>query len=373
MNVRENALAVLRYQPWDRLPIVHFGFWEETLALWADQGHITAAEAAGWADANEYDDAIGAKLGFDCTWAPPCAPVTNVFPPFEEAVVADLGGGVRHVRDDQGVTTLRVEGAGSIPHEVDHLLKDRASWEEHYLPRLQPDPARVDVAGLKARRAAHPDLPLGLYCGSLFGTIRVWIGLVEVSYLYADDEALYSEIIDTVGNLCFETTRLALEALPGLFDYAHFWEDLSFKNGPLVAPRVFADKVGPHYRRITSLLRDHGIDLVSVDSDGCIDALVPIWLENGVNTMFPIEVGTWGGSIAGFRETFGHAVRGVGGMNKNVFARDRAAVDAEIDRLADLIALGGYLPCPDHRIAPDAKWDNVVYYTTRLRERFASA
>jgi len=31
-------------------------------------------------------------------------------------------------------------------------------------------------------------------------------------------------------------------------------------------------------------------------------------------------------------------------MNKNVFAQDRAAVDAEIDRLADLVALGGYIP-----------------------------
>ena len=27
MNNRERTLAVLRYQPYDRLPIVHFGFW----------------------------------------------------------------------------------------------------------------------------------------------------------------------------------------------------------------------------------------------------------------------------------------------------------------------------------------------------------
>ena len=61
-----------------------------------------------------------------------------------------------------------------------------------------------------------------------------------------------------------------------------------------------------------------------------------------------------------------HVARG-GGMIKTVFARDRAAIDAEIERLRPLIALGGYIPCPDHRIAPDAKWDLVKYYCERLR------
>jgi uroporphyrinogen decarboxylase len=54
-------------------------------------------------------------------------------------------------------------------------------------------------------------------------------------------------------------------------------------------------------------------------------------------------------------------------MNKTAFSRDHTAIDAEIERLRPLIALGGYIPCPDHRIAPDAKWDLVKYYCERLR------
>jgi hypothetical protein len=57
-------------------------------------------------------------------------------------------------------------------------------------------------------------------------------------------------------------------------------------------------------------------------------------------------------------------------MNKNVFARDRAAVDAEIQRLRPLVDLGGFLPCPDHRIAPDGEWELVRYYCARMREVF---
>ena len=62
------------------------------------------------------------------------------------------------------------------------------------------------------------------------------------------------------------------------FDFAHFWEDICFKNGPLVNPDVFKARVAPHYARITALVRRHGIDIVSLDCDGMIDALLPTWL-----------------------------------------------------------------------------------------------
>ena len=125
--------------------------------------------------------------------------------------------------------------------------------------------------------------------------------------------------------------------------------------------------IGPHYRKITNLLKEHGVDIVSVDCDGWIDTLLPIWLENGVNTMFPIEVGTWNASIAPWREKYGKDLRGVGGMNKTVFARDYQAVDQEVERLRPLMELGGYIPCPDHRIAPDAKFENVQYYCEKMK------
>ena len=42
-------------------------------------------------------------------------------------------------------------------------------------------------------------------------------------------------------------------------------------------------------------------------------------------------------------------------------------MDREIERLKPLIALGGYLPCPDHRIAPDAKFELVQYYCEQMQ------
>ena len=201
--------------------------------------------------------------------------------------------------------------------------------------------------------------------------IRNWLGLEGSAYLLIDDEELFDEIIDTYAGLQLTVVRTFLErgAKP---DFGHFWEDICCKSGPLISPAVFAEKVGPWYRRFTDLLSAYGVDLVSLDCDGVIDKLLPIWLDNGVNTMFPIEVGVWDASIKTWRSQYGRNLRGVGGMNKNVFAQDYAAIDREIERLLPLVDLGGYIPCPDHRIPPTAKWENIQYYCDRLRTVMAS-
>ena len=380
---RRRIQAVMHYQDVDRLPVVHFGYWVKTLEKWADEGHLTKDQANTWVDGNPVDRAVADKLGFDFNWQTFFMPETGLDPQFETEVVERFPDGTKHVRNGNGVVVVQKPEAGSIPGEIDHLLKDRKSWEEHFRHRVQFTPERVngakvyvegrmvrfDQGGADFLNRQDRTEPYGLHCGSLYGTIRNWLGLENACYLYMDDEALFGEIIDAVGEVCYECTRTAL-AGGATFDYAHFWEDICFKNGPLITPSVFEAKVGPHYKRITELVRSHGIDIISFDCDELIDSLIPTWLHNGVNTMFPIEVGTWDASIAPWREQYGPELLGVGGVRKVVFSRDRAAVDEEIERQRPLVDLGGYIPCPDHRLPVDAKWDNVRYYCDRMRETF---
>lgn len=376
VNNRERVKAILNYEEYDRMPVVHFGYWEEVLQKWVEEGHLTADEIEGVADGNEKENAVSEKLGFDFNWMTVFIDnsdvLSSIYPPFERKILEELPDGKIKVLNEYGVIELEKPGARSIPTEVDHLLKDRKSWEEHFKPRLQYSEDRIDWNKLEILKKNNEkrENPLGVYCGSLFGQIRNMMGLEGVSYLYADDEELYDEIINTVGELCYKVTERILSS--GVkFDFAHFWEDICFKNGPLVSPGIFEEKVGPHYKRITDLVNSYGINIVSLDCDGKVDALVPIWLKNGVNTMFPIEVGTWNASIKPWREEYGKEIRGVGGMNKNVFAEDYAAVDKEIERLKPLVELGGYIPCPDHRIPPTAKWENIQYYCDRMRKEFS--
>lgn len=370
MNYRENVNAILHYQPFEKMPIVSFGYWGETVQKWADEGHITREEADGYCrygDNSEADRAIMKRLGFDFNWNSCYGGNVGLYPAFDRKVLEQKADGGQVIRDEQGLIVLVKPGVVSIPAEIGTTLTDREVWEKEYLPRLQWEAERIDTSLFESLKDdSQRQLPVGLHCGSLMGYMRNLLGVEELSYLYVDDPELYEEIANTLAGLCYQSVKAILET-GAKFDYAHFWEDICYKNGPLVSPDGFRQMIGPHYRKITNLLKEHGVDIVSVDCDGWIDTLLPIWLENGVNTMFPIEVGTWNASIAPWREKYGKDLRGVGGMNKTVFARDYQAVDQEVERLRPLMELGGYIPCPDHRIAPDAKFENVQYYCEKMK------
>src|SRR5690606_28116060 len=133
---------------------------------------------------------------------------------FERKVVRELGDGSRHVMNEEGVTLLEAPGAVSIQAEIDHLLKDRASWEEHYKWRFQWTPERVtqswvragdqmlrwDEGGLDYLRKGERSYHYGIHCGSLIGFIRNVIGVEALAYMYMDDEALLDEIIQTIAD-----------------------------------------------------------------------------------------------------------------------------------------------------------------------------
>jgi uroporphyrinogen decarboxylase len=191
MNNRERAMAILNYEDYDRMPVVHFGYWPETLLKWAHEGHLTEEQARMWGDGNAIDAEIAGKLGFDFGWYNCLHPETRLLPPFEEKLVEERPDGSQAVLDGEGVVILRKPGVTSIPTEIDHLLKDRASWEEHYLPRLQYSEDRVAHAlinvgdgeittvrrgGSEYLREGQWGRPYGLECGSLYGVIRNWWG-----------------------------------------------------------------------------------------------------------------------------------------------------------------------------------------------------
>jgi len=59
-------------------------------------------------------------------------------------------------------------------------------------------------------------------------------------------------------------------------------------------------------------------------------------------------------------------------MNKHIFGEDYSAIDKEIERFKPLVELGGFIPCPDHRISPTAKWKNVQLLLIWLGVTFAN-
>ncbi|MBQ2433609.1 MAG: hypothetical protein II266_04200, partial [Clostridia bacterium] len=244
MDNRQRVNAIMHYEKYDRMPVVAFGYWQETLQKWHEEGHVSADEARYYADNNEHDLAVMSRLGFDFNWNGGVGGNSHLMPYFENKVLSVEPDGSVISRDNAGLIVKTKPGVVSIPAHVGTSLTGREAWEEMYLPKLTYSDARVDADAI---RKAYEDnaktgRPQYIHIGSLYGNIRNMLGVEELAYLQADDEDLYVEIINTVGELNYKVAEKVLSL--GLeFDYAHFWEDICFKSGPLVRPSVFAEYV----------------------------------------------------------------------------------------------------------------------------------
>lgn len=369
MTNRERAMNILHFKPVDRLPAVHFGYWGELLQEWVEQKKIPAELAHGNYDGSEVERELDRLIGWDFNWYRTVGSANGLRPGFEYKVLEEFPDGTKRVQSGSGIIERIKPGIASIPSEDDYLLKDREAFETLYRPKMQYAPERVNLEYYKHFNETRPqDLPVGLHLGSVLGDIRNMTSVIGMSYLmYDEDEELFADIVDAYAEMQYQCAE-AILATGAKFDFAHYWEDICFKNGPLLSPDIFEEVCAKHYKKRNDLCHKYGIDIISLDCDGVTDRLLPVWFENGVNTMFPIEVGVWGDQFEPAREKFGKGMLGVGGMDKTALRKDKAAVDAEIERMKRLASLGGFIPCPDHRLMPGTKFELVQYYAEEIKK-----
>ena len=361
MNDRQRFNAAMHYQSRDRSPILDFSFWNETLVVWHGQG------LPRYVNRSNSDEFLGMDFGLERAAAAVGVNVGLV--PFEEKVFEDQGD-YEVVQQDDGVRVLRKKFMGSIPQHLGHLLVDRDSWTKHYKPRLDPThpnryPADWDER-VKAWTDPRRSYPLVLPGGSLYGWLRNWMGVENVSYVVYDDPAWFEEMVTTVADCIIGTLTRLLET-GSRFDACGMWEDMCYNAGPLLSPKHFRQFLVPHYRRIVDLLHGYGVDVIWVDCDGKIDLLIPLWLEAGVNCMFPVEVGTWGADPIQYRRQYGQDLLMMGGFDKRILARSKRQIEQEVYRLAPLVEEGGYIGFCDHRVPPDVPLEHYMFYLEMVR------
>ena len=363
MNDRQRFLATMNYQPRDRSPICDFGFWDETLPEWHAQGLPTHVTGGG-------DTTLSNPFfGMDSYGGPSGAGNIGLLPAFEYKVVEDRDDH-EVIMQNNGVLVLRKKVMSSIPTHLGHTLVDRASWNEHYKPRLVvDDPARMPKdleASKKIWNDPSPEKPRCAWGGSLFGWLRDWMGMENLSYLVYDDPALFEEMVTTLADITVHHYT-KLFSFGAKFDCVAMWEDMCYNAGPLLGIEHFKQYLVPHYKRITSLFNKNGTHIIWLDCDGKIDDLIPLWLDAGVNTMFPIEIGTWGADPVKYRREYGKDLLLMGGFDKHILQQSKSAIEKEIIRLAPLVEEGGFIPFPDHRVPPDVTYENYLFYLKTVR------
>jgi uroporphyrinogen decarboxylase len=261
----------------------------------------------------------------------------------------------------------RLQKGGDYHHQyLEWPVKTRADWERVKEKHLDPDdPERFpsNWAQLVVEYRQR-DYPLQLTHGGVYGFARNLMGDENLLYAFYDDPDLVHAIMDGYTDLVLAIWERMVDQVE--FDLIEFWEDMASKNGSLVSPALFRAFMRPNYERVAAFARDHRIEILLVDSDGYIDDLAAEMVAAGVTAMYPFEIGA-GCDVVAVRQRYPELGM-IGGLAKECMIHGRETIDAELERARQYIALGRFIPGPDHFVLSNVTWENYRYFMERLRE-----
>ena len=350
MTGRERFNRQMRFQSVDRCFNMEFGYWDENFTEWdilADNGIKNNEEA----DLFFNFDPIHVIAGNN--WMHP------VFP----GGVVEKRGEVEIVMNGDGLLAEVPQGqhGSSIQHYIKASVVTPEDWKKCKEERFRlDDPGRiVDLAALRQRHPVDRDYPLGIDTGSMIGKIRDMLTFEGLAYAVCD----YPDMVEDMVETCCQLVEHHLDQLlPHFeFDFAAGWEDICFKNGPIVTPDFFAAVVVPRYRRINRKLKQYGIELWYTDCDGDVRPLLPHFMDGGINCLFPFEV--MGCSHPGeLLDRYAGELRIMGGFDKFQLGGGREAIRKYMESLVPYVERGGYIPFCDHRCPPNVAPADYLYY-----------
>ncbi len=385
LNTRERFLAVMNFEPDVRTLYWEFGYWVGAVERWYREGlprsafsprpglppgNLIMAECLPYpstyskVSCRDYD--VNRVLGFDSGSVR--IPINwRACPKFEE-IILEEDETTRLVIDMDGMKMRVMKAGDSMPQFIDAPVHNRNSWEAFREERFNLDnlsdrfPGCWPEVGPTYRQR---DYPLGLAMDGFFMLPRELMCVETQLMMYYRDPQLMHDI-------ALQMQQIYLAVLEEIFsrtdlDFVTVMEDMSYKNGPLISPRMFREFIAPHYRVLTEFLKARGVKVITVDTDGDCWLLIPELLDTGVTGMYPFEVNA-GMDIVEVRKAY-PTLQISGGLDKMAVIKGKEAIDLELDsKLPYMLSQGGYIPFVDHLVPPDVSWDNFCHYRNRIRD-----
>jgi len=383
ISLKERFLDICHFKrPGDLyMSIILNRFWEQTLENWVEQGapkeiinprfhgeYFQFEHIGGLSVGGRVWEALFSKIDLGHGIAVRTWTLSPLVPTYEPRIVSE---------DESTVTLINAEGQtvkyikdrveGIMPTFLDWPVKDRATWNEHK-KRLDPNtPERWPSdwnAYVQEMNGISEPLPLAV--GSFYGFLREWVGSERILYMFYDDPGLIEDMMEQVLYLETEVIKRTLKDIK--IQMAVFWEDMCYKAGPLISPAMVRKFMMPRYKKITDLLHSYGVDVIFLDSDGNVEQLVPLWLEVGINFIWPFEVAAGNDAVA-LRKKYGKDLIIGGTIDKRALIKGKEAIREEVmSKVPFLLETGGYFPSVDHLVPPDVTFENYCYYINLMRE-----
>lgn len=341
-------------RPQDRPFIFNFPIRPGTIAEWLKQGHPENVRTEE-------------LLGYD--WFERIPLVTAHYPAFEKVIVEEKEGHVTYYDEEGALRTdgIADQGSGFVTRSwlkfPVESREDFVKMKERYNPE---DMGRRRDDFEQAIRESHTcERPVMVVIQGFYWSMRQWLGFEGLSVAFYDMPEIIDEMLDFI--LDFNIRLLRAHLSDATIDMLMINEDMAYKTASMVSPAMFKDKFVPRYRELLHEVRKLDVHKVFVDCDGHIGELIPLWIEAGIDGTSPVEIAAEQDILA-YAEKYPDFLF-MGGIDKRRLSKDRKEVKEEvIPKATELYDRGGWIPCVDHGVPPDARFDNFRYMIELLKE-----
>lgn len=381
MNAREMFLAQMLFKERAPVPKWEYGYWAGVVRQWYQEGLPQAvgipddlqgglsvrAEVMGWKPGGFVDQDVHAFLDMDPGFKR--VPLNNfVCPAYETEILEDHDEWYL-LRNSFGIVVKQYKDRSSLEAFIESPVASMEDWERVKEERFSLNLAQRLPENYEALVKEYPerDYPLILGGGQgFYGSPRYLIG-DERLLRYAIRQP---ELITAINeHLCALWLALYDHVLQDVKpDMFLIWEDMCYKSGPLISPAMFEKFMLPYYKQLTGMLRDHGVKIVFVDTDGNFWKLIPQFLEGGVTGIFPVEVAA-GMEVTELRKAY-PKLQLMGGVDKRILFEDTQKIDLYLEEaIYPILGLGGFVPTIDHLVPTNTPWEKFAYYRSRLNKK----
>ncbi len=362
MTSRERILMALNHQEPDRVPF-HDSPWVSTVERWHNEGLPKDISPA------EYFDFAIVSFGADTS---PRFPVEVVEETDEYIVNTTPFGGKRRDHKDYS----------STPEIIEYPCKNRDDWER-LKERLKPDRDRVDWEGKwlvvsaederseesvletgrvewrrglpGCRKARQEGKFISYGAGVGYEKMQCYVASERLLIAIATEPDWVRDMYETDAALTVAMFEIMKEG--GFeFDGVFLSCDLGYRNGLLFSPHHYEEQLRPTFRKLFGYFKAQGLPVI-LHSCGCVNELVPYFVEDGLTCLQPLEVKA-GMDVLQLKRDFGDRLAFMGGIDVRAMADpDPSRIEEEIrSKMTIAKKGGGYIYHSDHSIP-----DNVSF------------
>jgi len=306
MTQRERYREALLFGKPDKVPLNPGGPRESTLAAWRQQGLPEGAN---------YFDTLLEILGIEKEKTKPQVGLGVSFrmiPTFEEKIlehkdghyiVQDWMGAITEISDKYDYTYIRSAKDFVTRKWHKFPVETHEDWEE-MKKRYNPNTPGRHPEDFESRCEALRDrdyVTMFVFNGP-FWQLREWCGMQNLCMMMIERPDFVEEMIGFWIEFVSQTMAPILSGVE--VDNIIISEDMAFKAHSMISPKMVRRFLLPAYERWVPEIKSSGCPLITLDSDGYIAELIPIWIEADINCCVPIEVAA-GNDIVEYRRTFG--------------------------------------------------------------------